>query len=65
MSLEYIRKTYGVPAKRGVRVKFTPDTRDNPVFGKIVGHHAALLRVRVEGAKRVWLCHPLWQIEYL
>lgn len=64
MSLKYIRRTYDVPAKRGARVKFTPDTRDKPEHGKIVGAHGALLRVRMDGAKLTTLCHPTWQIEY-
>jgi hypothetical protein len=65
MSLEYIRKTYDVPAKRGTRVKFTPDSRDKPEFGKIVGAKAGVLRVRMDGSKRTTFCHPTWQIEYL
>lgn len=64
MSLEYIRKTYGVPAKRGAPVRFTPDSRDKSMDGRIVGSRGALLRVRFDGFKKPWLCHPTWEMKY-
>jgi hypothetical protein len=65
MSLAYIRKTYGVPAKRGARVRFTPDTRDKPHDGRIMSASGQYLRVKLEGYTRPCLCHPTWQLEYL
>lgn len=65
MTLHYIRTTYGVPAKRGAKVRFTPDSRDTPMVGRIVGARAGLLRCRFEGSSRPWNCHPTWGIEYL
>jgi hypothetical protein len=35
MSLDYIRKTYGVPAKKGARVEYTGGKA--PQFGTICG----------------------------
>lgn len=63
--LQYIRKTYSVPAKRGSEVRFTPDSRDTPMQGRITGARNGLLRVRFAGHRRPWLCHPTWSMEYL
>ena len=65
MSLDYIRRTYKVPAKRGMRV------RVNGKSGVIIGG-TANLKVRFDepmkgatGRKfRIAACHPLWMIEY-
>lgn len=65
MSLQYIRKTYGVPAYRGAPVRFTPDSRDKPMVGRIVSSHNGLLRCRFDGTQRPWNCHPTYQLEYL
>ena len=58
MSMEYIRKTYNVPAKRGGRIRF--QGRD----GIIVGTRDARLRAHFDGIGTVAL-HPTWEIEYL
>jgi len=66
MSLDYIRRTYKVPAKRGMRVKIDGKS------GVIVGG-SANLKVRFDepmksanGRKfRIGYCHPLWKVEYL
>lgn len=57
MSMEWIRRNYGVPAKRGGRVRFSG------VAGTITSasHH---LRVRLDDGRRV-LLHPTWRVEYL
>lgn len=65
MSMSYIRNAYSVPAYRGAKVRFTPDSRDKPMIGRIVSAHAALLRCRFDGTKRPWNCHPTWQMEYM
>ena len=65
MSMEYIRKTYGVPAKRGGHVKVSiGKDRDIPVDGVIVGSKGARLRIRIAGQKHILSYHPTWRIEY-
>lgn len=59
MTMEYIRKTYKVPAKRGGRIVF------NGLPGRIVGHRSSHLRVRIDGSKRPITVHPTWEMEYL
>jgi hypothetical protein len=58
-NMEYIRKSYNVPDKRGGRVKF----RGNE--GVIIGTKDAHLRVRFIGQRRAAILHPTWEIEYL
>lgn len=59
MTMESIRKGYGVPAKRGARVRFLGQQ------GTIVSSAGAYLRVRIDSSKCVLTCHPTWEIEYL
>ena len=76
MSMEYIRKTYGVQAKRGGRVRYTPRKNSGdyastmieakpPRLGTITGADGARLRIRLDGDKRAMPYHPTWGIEYL
>jgi hypothetical protein len=69
MSIQYIRDTYGVPAKRGGRIRFTGnDGSEYPgegIEGVIVGTRNARLRVRFDGSKRIESLHPTWMVEYL
>jgi len=58
VSLAYIRDYYGVPARRGGRVRF--DGRD----GTIVGAQAQYLRVRLDGDRRPITAHAKWRMEY-
>lgn len=58
MSMNYIRRYYAVPAKRGMRV-----TVDG-YSGTIVGSYGQYLRVRVDGEKHAGLWHPTWRVEY-
>lgn len=58
VSAEYVRRYYGVPAKRGMTV-----TVDGKV-GKIVGFRGPHLRVRLDGEKHPVNCHPTWRVEY-
>lgn len=63
MTMEYIRESYGVPAKRGARVEYTGDgTRS---MGTICGADGARLRIRLDGDKRPRTFHPTWMIRYL
>lgn len=63
MSLDYIRKAYGVPAKRGGRVCYTGEGREE--FGTIIGASGAHLKVRLDGIKHGLPFHPTWEIAYL
>ena len=63
VSMKYIRDHYGVPAKRGARVAFT--SAANAVQGTIIGSRGAYIRVRWEGARRVFTHHPTDSIIYL
>ena len=65
MSMAHIRKHYGVPAKRGGRVKFCGNIGREPMKGTIIGSRDGRLRVRFDG---MWACrilHPKWCMEYL
>ena len=68
MSMDYIRRTYGVPAKRGGRVRYT-DAHGYVWNGRITGARNQYLRVlvddRVAGYRGRLLLHPTWQVEYL
>ena len=59
MSMEYIRKSYAVPAKRGMRVRFMGRE------GIITGSDGARLIIKTNDQKRVLICHPTWEMEYL
>lgn len=63
MSLEYIRKTYGVPAKRLARVEYTGG--QEPRTGTITGASGGSLRVRMDGHRHSAKYHPTWCLTYL
>lgn len=56
--LEYIRKTYNVPAKIGGRIKY----KSRP--GTIVGVRGPHLRIGLDGEDVIRSYHPTWEIEY-
>ena len=56
--MEWVRKRYGVPAKRGGRVLF----RDKP--GRITAAKGGYLRVMTDDG-RYMIVHPRWQLTYL
>lgn len=68
MSLVYIRRTYGVPAKRGARIRYT-DTSGAIFNGRITsarnGHLRVLVDDRVPGYRGRLILHPTWNIEYI
>jgi hypothetical protein len=64
MSMEYIRKTYKVPAKRGGRVEYLASDGEL-MEGTITGTRAAYLLVRLDGNKRSFTFHPTWGLKYL
>lgn len=59
MTLEYIRKYYGVPAKRGQQVHYKATGSSRIDWqGRIVGASGGRLRVRFDGHKRTYVVHP-------
>ncbi|PKM47066.1 MAG: hypothetical protein CVV05_01365 [Gammaproteobacteria bacterium HGW-Gammaproteobacteria-1] len=64
MSMEYIRKTYGVPAKRGGEVRVMLDGSDG-IPGTITGSRGQYLRIRIAGRRRPGLYHPTHALEYM
>ena len=63
MTIQSIRDRYGVPAKRGGRVRYTGGPE--PQMGMIVAARGHYLRIRLDGEKRAGNYHPMWRIEYL
>lgn len=68
MSLPYIRRTYGVPARRGMRVRYTDG--DGAIWnGTIKSAKGPHLRVlvddRVQGYRGRLILHPTDSIEYI
>lgn len=62
MSMEYIRRTYGVPAKRGMTVTICGD--GVRFQARIVGSRGQYLRLWIPGGKRSHLYHPTDALEY-
>ena len=60
MSANYIRSTYGVPAKRGMRI--TVDGRAATIVG--FERARAYLRIRYDGERRSAPAHPTWNVDY-
>jgi hypothetical protein len=56
-SLDYIIRTYAVPAKIGGRVEYTGGKE--PKLGTITGASGP------DGAKYAMLFHPTWELKYL
>lgn len=65
MSMEYIRKTYGVPAKRGAAIEFRGNIGPTPMRGVIIGSLDGKLRVRMDNETVTRILHPTWEIKYL
>lgn len=63
MSMDYIRHSYGVPARRGGRVTWL-NAHDKQMTGTIVGTRGHYLRVRFDGEVRAKTLHPTWQVGY-
>jgi hypothetical protein len=58
VTAEYVRETYSVPAKVGMRVVA------DGMPGTIVGFAGHYLRVRLDGASNISTWHPTWNIRY-
>ena len=65
MSMDWIRKSYSVPAKRGGRVEYTGGK--TPEFGTIVGAREGRLRIRLDGMEYTHPLpfHPTYELRYL
>jgi hypothetical protein len=61
--MEWIRKAYGVPAKRGGRVIYSGSGKDE--YGTIVSANGGHLNIRLDGAKHALPFHPTWELRYL
>ena len=64
MSMDYIRRTYGVPARRGGRIKFRP-CQGLEKEGFVVAASGQYIRVRFADMRRTVLLHPTWRVEYV
>jgi len=66
--MEYIRKYYGVPAKRGGRIKWI-DRYGTKWFLTIKSAKNGKLRClpddRIDGCKTRLILHPTWSVTYL
>jgi hypothetical protein len=65
--MNHLRAIYGIPAKRGGRIRFTPGIAFGyePKEGTILGAKGTYLRVRFDGEKRTAFLHPTWEVTYL
>lgn len=63
MSLDWVRKSYGVPAKKGGRVEYTGHGK--PQLGTITGARGVHVMIRLDGAKHAMPYHPTWKLRYL
>lgn len=59
--MDYVRKMYGVPAKRGGRICYHGAHGDE--YGTILSA-GDNLRVRMDDSRKLYF-HPEWHIEYL
>ena len=66
MSMDYIRRTYDVPAKRGARILFL-DTGGTTHDGVIVGSRGMYLRARFPRftGRHIVTLHPTSNVRYL
>jgi len=63
VSIEWIRRNYGVPAKCGGRVEYTGETK--PQLGTICGANGGHLSIRLDGIGHTMPFHPTWELRYL
>lgn len=64
MSIAWVRKYYGVPAKVGGRVEYTGE-RGKSAYGTICGASGSHLSIRLDGCKHSLPFHPTWELRYL
>ena len=61
--MEWVRRNYGVPAKRGGRVEYTGDGR--PKLGTIRSASGGHLAIQLDGILHTMPFHPTWELRYL
>lgn len=59
LSFEYVRRYYGVPAKRGCRVVWDGKP------GRLTSGNGHYVRVLLDGERRPRIVHPTWHMEYV
>ena len=62
-SMNYIRSYYGVPARRGGRVRYYGGEVDQ--MGTIMSARGGYLRIQLDGHGKSFNFHPTWKLEYL
>lgn len=62
--MDYIRRSYGVPAKRGARVTWWGCTIEHKLHGTIVGARDQYLRVRFDDEAGTRTLHPTFLLAY-
>jgi len=62
MSMAWVRKAYGVPAKRGMRVVYTGSGA--PVSGTIRSACTGRLKIQMDGFNSTKSYHPTWELHY-
>ena len=63
MSIDWIRKSYRVPAKVGGRVEYTGEKIARR--GVITGQRGPHLLIRLDGEEQSSPYHPTWELRYL
>lgn len=59
---ELVRRFYGVPARRGMRITFRG--LKEPLQGRLTYCSGQYLWMRTDEGKKVGPLHPTWEIEY-
>jgi len=65
--MEYIRRKYGVPAKRGAEVLYLPPTGRELIEGRITSAKNGYIRIRFKGDQKTHPApfHPVWNLQYV
>jgi hypothetical protein len=63
MSMEWIRKNYRVPARRGARVEYSGCGKRE--LGTITSARGSHLNIRLDGYRHSAPFHPTWKLRYL
>ena len=64
MGMQQIRVSRGVPAKRGMRVRYT-GAKGVDKLGTITAARDGYVQIRLDGEKHAHSYHPTWKLEYL
>ncbi|GHE82587.1 hypothetical protein GCM10019059_44960 [Camelimonas fluminis] len=67
MSMAWVRKYYGVPARRGGRVEYTGGWKDKAksTLGTIRSASGGRLNIQLDGEKHASPFHPTYELRYL